>query len=62
MTFEFDYNTDTEEITIVYDGTYVLKASFDGDRIIFKNFEKIGDDDIEQLLKSFCRSAVNVLN
>ena len=62
MTFEFDYNTDTEEITIVYDGTYVLKASFDGDRIVFKNFEKIGDDDIEQLLKSFCRSAVNVLN
>jgi hypothetical protein len=61
MTFEFNYNTDTEEITIVYDGSYVLKASFDGDRVSFKHFEKIKDDEVETLLKNLCRSAFDVL-
>ena len=46
MTFEFDYNTDTDEITIVYDGACVLKSMFDGERVVFKNFEKLKDDEI----------------
>lgn len=61
MTFEFDYNTDTEEITIVYDGVFVLKASFDGDKVSFKNFDKLQDDETELLLKNLCRSAFNLL-
>ena len=61
MTFEFDYNTDADEITIVYDGTCVLKAYFDGDRVTFKNFEKLKDDDLELMLKNLCRSAFDVL-
>ena len=61
MTFEFDYNTDTDEITIVYDGSCVLKAEFDGERTSFKHFEKVGEDDIEKILKDLCRSTFHVL-
>jgi len=61
MTFEFDYNPDTDQITIVYDGSCVLKADFDGERPSFKNFEKVGDDDIEKILKDLCRATYNVL-
>ena len=61
MTFEFDYNTDTDEISIVYEGSFVLKAEFDGERPIFRNFEKIKDDEIETMLKNLCRAAFNVL-
>ena len=61
MTFEFDYNTDTDQITIVYDGSCVLKVDFDGERPIFHNFDKVDDEDMEQLLKNLCRSAYDVL-
>jgi len=61
MTFEFDYNTDTDEITIVYDGACVLKSMFDGERVVFKNFEKLKDDEIEGMLKRLCREAFDVL-
>lgn len=61
MTFEFDYNTETDQITIVYDGTFVLKADFDGERISFKNFDKLQDEAIENMLKNLCRTAYNVL-
>ena len=62
MTFEFDYNTETDQITIVYDGVYTLSADFDGERVIFRNFSKIQDEDIENMLKSLCRSAFNLLS
>ena len=61
MTFEFDYNTDTDQITIVYDGTCVVTANYDGSRISFKHFDKIDDEDIEKLLKDLCRAAYGVL-
>lgn len=61
MTFEFDYNTDTEQITIVYDGVFVLKAEFDGEKVSFKNFSKLQDEEVEALLKNLCRSAFNLL-
>lgn len=61
MTFEFDYDTDTEQITIVYDGTCVLTVDFDGEKPVFKNFDKIGDDEIEAMLRNLCKSAYNVL-
>jgi len=61
MTFEFDYNTDTDEITIVYDGTCVLKVSYDGERTTFRNFEKLKDEEIELLLKNLCRATYDVL-
>lgn len=62
MTFEFDYNTDTEQITIVYDGSSVLKASYDADKFVFSNFDKIGDDEMEVLLKNFCKAVLNTLS
>ena len=61
MTFEFDYDTTTDRITIVYDGAYVLTADFDGEKPSFKNFEKINDDEVEHMLKNLCRAAYNVL-
>jgi hypothetical protein len=61
MTFEFDYNLDTDEISIVYEGSFVLKAEFDGERLVFRNFEKIKDEDVENMLKNLCRAAFNVL-
>jgi predicted phosphoribosyltransferase len=61
MTFEFDYNTDTDQITIVYDGACVLSSDFDGEKATFRNFEKIGDDEVESMLKNLCRAAYNVL-
>ena len=61
MTFEFDYDQDTDQITIIYDGSFVLKADFDGERPIFKNFDKVKDEEIELILKNLCRAAFNVL-
>jgi len=61
MTFEFDYNLDTDEISIVYEGSFVLKAEFDGERPTFRNFEKVKDEEIEAMLKNLCRAAFNVL-
>jgi hypothetical protein len=61
MTFEFDYDQDTDQITIIYDGSCVLKAEFDGERPIFRNFDKVGDEELEQILKNLCKAAFNVL-
>ena len=62
MTFEFDYNTDTDEISIIYEGSFVLKAEFDGERVSFKNFDKVKDDEIEAMLKNLCKAAFNILS
>jgi hypothetical protein len=61
MTFEFDYNTDIDQITIIYDGAFVLTVDFDGEKPSFKNFDKIGDEDIENMLRNLCRAAYNAL-
>ena len=55
MRFEFDYDLDTDQITIVYDNVCVLKVDFDDERPVFRNFDKLPDDETEQLLKKFCR-------
>lgn len=61
MTFEFDYNQDTDQITIVYDGSCVLKVDFDGEKPKYHNFEKLKDEDVEILLKNLCKSVYAVL-
>jgi len=61
MTFEFDYNTDTDEITIFYDGSFVVSAEYDGEVVTFHNFSKIEDEAIAKLLKSFCREVYKVV-
>lgn len=55
MTFEFEYNSEIEQITIIYDSATVLKVSFDEGRPVYKNFSKIEDEEIENLLKKFCK-------
>jgi hypothetical protein len=62
MTFEFEYDTETDQITIVYDGSCILKVDFDDERPVFRNFDKIGDEEIENVLKSLCRAAHNALS
>jgi len=61
MTFEFDYDTATDQITIVYDSAFVLTVEFDGEKPKFKNFDKIDDEDIENMLRNLCRNAYSVL-
>jgi hypothetical protein len=61
MTFEFDYNTDTDRITITYDGTHVLSADYDGEKVTFKNFDRVDDEGMETVLKNLCRATYNVL-
>ena len=61
MTFEFDYDTETDQITIVYDGQFVLKADFDGERPIFRNFDKVNDEGVELMLKNLCRASYSLL-
>jgi hypothetical protein len=61
MTFEFDYDTATDRITIVYDGAFVLTVDFDGEKPSFKNFDKLDDEEIEIMLKNLCRAAYNAL-
>jgi hypothetical protein len=45
----------------VYDGSFVLSADFDGERPVFKNFDKIQDEEIEQILKSLCKNMYGAL-
>ena len=61
MRFEFDYDIETDQITIVYDGAFTLTADFDGDTVLFKHFEKIDDEQLENILKNLCREAFSVL-
>ena len=55
MTFEFEYDPEVEQITIIYDSSTVLKVSFDDGKPVYKNFSKIQDEEIEALLKKFCK-------
>jgi hypothetical protein len=61
MNFEFDYNTDTEQITIVYDGSCVITATFDGDKTHFKGFDKVDDEEVIKILKSLCKDVFTAL-
>ena len=61
MTFEFDYNTDTDRITIVYDGSCVVTADYDGERAIFHHFDKIDDENVEKILKNLCKDFFNAI-
>lgn len=61
MTFEFDYNTDTDRITIVYDGSCVVTADYDGERVIFHHFDKIDDENVEKILKNLCKDFFNAI-
>jgi hypothetical protein len=54
MLFEFEYNADSDEASIIYDGAYLLKVEFDGDTPHFHGFEKLSDEDTENLLKKLC--------
>lgn len=61
MRFEFDYDIETDQITIVYDGAFTLTANYDGEEVTFKHFDRLDDEQLEQILKNLCRSAFGVL-
>lgn len=61
MRFEFEYDIEIDKITIVYDGAFTLTAHYDGSQVVFKNFDKLEDDELEGILKTLCRSAFNAL-
>jgi len=61
MTFEFNYDPESEEISIIYDNYASLKADKDGGKIRYFNFEKVEDEDIEILLKGLCKQTFEIL-
>lgn len=61
MTFEFDYNMETDRITIVYDGSCVLTADHDGEQTVFHNFDKVDDEAVAKVLKNLCREVYGIL-
>jgi hypothetical protein len=61
MTFEFNYDPESEEISIIYDNYAPLKAYVDNGKLRFFHFEKIEDEDIENLLKNLCKHTFDVL-
>jgi hypothetical protein len=60
MTFEFTYDTESEEIHIVYDNFVVLKASQENNKYAFHNFEKIEDEEVETVLKNLCKQTFSI--
>lgn len=62
MRFEFDYDIEIDQITIVYDGAFTLTASYDGSQVSFKNFDRLDDEELENILKNLCRSAFSALS
>jgi hypothetical protein len=62
MRFEFDYDIEIDQITIVYDGAFTLTASYDGSQVSFKNFDRLDDEDLENILKNLCKSAFSALS
>jgi hypothetical protein len=60
MTFEFTYDTESEEIHIVYDNFVVLKASQENNKYTFHNFEKIEDEEVEAVLKNLCKQTFSI--
>lgn len=55
MTFEFEYDNEAEQMTIIYDSSIVLKVFFDEGKPAYKNFNKIQDEEVENLLKKLCK-------
>lgn len=60
MTFEFTYDTEAEEIHIVYDNSAVLKASMENDKFTFQNFDRVNDEEIESVLKALCKQTFQI--
>lgn len=61
MTFEFDYNMDIDQITIVYDGAYVLTADYDGEVVHYHNFDRVEDETLAKILKTLCKETFKAL-
>ena len=60
MNFDFTYDTEAEEIHIIYDNYLVLKATAENNGVVFQNFDKIDDEGIEAVLKNLCRQTFNL--
>lgn len=56
MTIDFSLDDDSEEVDVVLNNQIVLRASRDlNGRVVFgKNFSRIDDDELAQLIRSTC--------
>ncbi len=61
MTFEFNYDPESEEIHITFDNQLTMRAYQEYGNIVFSGFERVEDEDIEDLLKSLCKKTFSVL-
>jgi len=60
VTFEFTYDDEAEEITIIYDNSTILKASSEDGDASFRHFSKIDDEDVEHILKNLCKQVLKL--
>jgi hypothetical protein len=61
MNFEFSYDPESEEIHITFDNCVTMRATQENGKILYTNFEKVDDEDIEKLLKTLCVETFRVL-
>lgn len=61
MNFEFNYDPESEEIHIIFDNCISLRAVQENGKIVYTNFNRIDDEDIEKLLKTLCVQTFMVL-
>jgi hypothetical protein len=61
MNFDFNYDPESEEIGITFDNSVTLRAYQQNGKIIFVNFDRIDDADVEDLLKNLCKATFDML-
>ena len=61
MTFEFNYDIESEEIHITFDNCVTVRAFQKSGKVVFVNFSNIDDEDIEELLKNLCIATFDML-
>jgi hypothetical protein len=61
MTFDFNYDPESEEIHITYDNCVTIRAYQERGKIVYVNFNKVDDEDIIKLLKNLCQQTFDIL-
>jgi hypothetical protein len=60
MTFEFNYDPESEEVHITVDNSITCRAFQQNGKIVFVNFSNIDDEDMEGLLKNLCKETFHM--
>lgn len=62
MNLIFDIDFDSEELSLIVDDTYSVKAYIGEDgKIRYKNFDRIDNDTVQDKLKDICKELLQLL-